>query len=253
MPFGGILVALTWGLGHWLSKGSLFAGIYTAIGGFVFGAFEQDNNEGNGAEAIEWIILSKEDGKALLISKDVLEYKPFEDDAMEADWESCSLRKWLNEEFYDNSFSDEDKLRFSAGEDAVFCLSLEEAQMNFGEYDLYSEANNCVYKIGYLCSPSEYAKRISHYSHWQIADEYNGLDSHTNPEGGKYLTMIDIYGDKLDDLDGKIIVAWWLRSQGGSGFSACYVSSNGFVGADNWLEMSDENHIGVRPAIYVTY
>ena len=38
IPFGGILVALTWGLGHWLSKGSMFAGIYTAIGGFVFGA-----------------------------------------------------------------------------------------------------------------------------------------------------------------------------------------------------------------------
>lgn len=38
IPFGGILVALTWGLGHWLSKGSMFAGIYTAIGGFVFGS-----------------------------------------------------------------------------------------------------------------------------------------------------------------------------------------------------------------------
>ena len=38
IPFGGILVAITWGLGHWFTKGSLFAGIYTAIGGFVFGA-----------------------------------------------------------------------------------------------------------------------------------------------------------------------------------------------------------------------
>ena len=38
IPFGGILVAITWGLGHWLTKGSLFAGIYTAVGGFVFGA-----------------------------------------------------------------------------------------------------------------------------------------------------------------------------------------------------------------------
>ncbi|MCR5032944.1 MAG: hypothetical protein K6A92_08775 [Lachnospiraceae bacterium] len=37
IPFGGIVVALTWGLGHWLSKGSLVTGIYTAIGGFVFG------------------------------------------------------------------------------------------------------------------------------------------------------------------------------------------------------------------------
>ena len=38
IPYGGILVALTWGLGHWLTKGSLGVGIYTAIGGFVFGS-----------------------------------------------------------------------------------------------------------------------------------------------------------------------------------------------------------------------
>lgn len=38
IPYGGILVALTWGLGHWLTKGSLGAGIYTSIGGFVFGS-----------------------------------------------------------------------------------------------------------------------------------------------------------------------------------------------------------------------
>lgn len=38
IPFGGILVALTWGLGHWLTKGSLGAGLYTAVGGFVFGS-----------------------------------------------------------------------------------------------------------------------------------------------------------------------------------------------------------------------
>ncbi len=38
IPFGGILVALTWGLGHWMTKGSLGAGLYTAFGGFVFGS-----------------------------------------------------------------------------------------------------------------------------------------------------------------------------------------------------------------------
>ena len=38
IPYGGILVALTWGLGHWFTKGSLVTGIYTAIVGFVFGS-----------------------------------------------------------------------------------------------------------------------------------------------------------------------------------------------------------------------
>ena len=37
IPFGGILVALTWGIGHWYTKGSLGKGLYTAVGGFVFG------------------------------------------------------------------------------------------------------------------------------------------------------------------------------------------------------------------------
>nr|WP_297705306.1 hypothetical protein [uncultured Butyrivibrio sp.] len=38
IPYGGILVGLTWGLGHWFTKGSLGMGIYSAIGGFVFGS-----------------------------------------------------------------------------------------------------------------------------------------------------------------------------------------------------------------------
>lgn len=37
IPYGGIVVALTWGLGHWIAKGSLATGIYIAIEGFVFG------------------------------------------------------------------------------------------------------------------------------------------------------------------------------------------------------------------------
>ena len=38
IPYGGIMTALTWGLGHWWSKGSLAAGISTAICGFALGS-----------------------------------------------------------------------------------------------------------------------------------------------------------------------------------------------------------------------
>ena len=37
IPYGGIVVALTWGMAHWFTKGSLVAGLYTAFGGFCFG------------------------------------------------------------------------------------------------------------------------------------------------------------------------------------------------------------------------
>ena len=36
-PYGGVIVALTWGLGHILSKGSVSTGIIAAIDGFVYG------------------------------------------------------------------------------------------------------------------------------------------------------------------------------------------------------------------------
>lgn len=37
IPYGGIVVALTWGMVHWMTKGSLFAGLFTAACGFCFG------------------------------------------------------------------------------------------------------------------------------------------------------------------------------------------------------------------------
>ncbi len=37
IPYGGIAVALTWGMAHWMTKGSLLTGLYTAVCGFSFG------------------------------------------------------------------------------------------------------------------------------------------------------------------------------------------------------------------------
>ncbi len=37
IPYGGIVVALTWGIAHWATKGSFFTGIFTAACGFSFG------------------------------------------------------------------------------------------------------------------------------------------------------------------------------------------------------------------------
>lgn len=38
IPYGGIIAALTWGLGHWASKGSFAAGIFSAVCGFALGS-----------------------------------------------------------------------------------------------------------------------------------------------------------------------------------------------------------------------
>ncbi len=70
-----------------------------------YGAYEQDNNQANGNEAIEWLVLDKQDGKAFLISKYCLDSRRYNPDTF-ITWENCELRKWLNTEFYHCAFSE---------------------------------------------------------------------------------------------------------------------------------------------------
>ena len=75
----------------------------------TFGKFEQDNKESNGKEDIEWIILAREGSKALVISRCALACKPYNTKKTDVTWETCSLRKWLNKDFYESAFDEEDK------------------------------------------------------------------------------------------------------------------------------------------------
>lgn len=72
-----------------------------------FGSYEQDNSVSNGNEEIEWIVLGKDYNKALLISKYVLDCKPYDlvDNSNSCSWETCSLRKWLNGDFIAAAFN----------------------------------------------------------------------------------------------------------------------------------------------------
>ena len=77
-----------------------------SMGETVFwGEFEQDNNTDNGKEEIEWIVLDIEDGRALLLSKYILDYRIFNDAFMwMISWQECGIRAWLNHQFLNESF-----------------------------------------------------------------------------------------------------------------------------------------------------
>ncbi len=59
-----------------------------------FGVYEQDGNLENGAEPIEWYLVTEQNGNALLLSKYCIEYLPF-DTSGNADWASSSIRLML--------------------------------------------------------------------------------------------------------------------------------------------------------------
>ncbi|MBQ2941751.1 MAG: TIR domain-containing protein [Clostridia bacterium] len=114
-----------------------------------FGAYEQDNNVSNGKEEIEWMVLDKQNNKILVISKYALDCKQYNEKHIDITWETCSLRRWLNNGFVNNAFSAEEtavisKVTVSADEnpeygtnpgnatqDKIFLLSIAEAKKYF--------------------------------------------------------------------------------------------------------------------------
>ena len=114
-----------------------------------FGTYEQDNDTSNGKENIEWLVLAKENNRVLVISDKALDCQKYNSSYTDVTWENCTLRKWLNNDFINAAFSDDEKARIptvtvSAGEnpywytspglateDKVFLLSITEANKYF--------------------------------------------------------------------------------------------------------------------------
>ncbi len=133
----------------------------------TFGTYEQDNNMDNGPEPIEWIVLEVRDGKAMLLSKYGLDCIKYHSKLDKVTWEKCSLRAWLNKDFLETAFSENERAAILVTDvdnsdlqgysrsfandgndtkDQVFLLSFYEA---FGAYFTTDEER--------LCLPTDYA------------------------------------------------------------------------------------------------
>lgn len=193
---------------------------YATPGGIVtFGAYEQDNDANNGAEPIEWIVLSSDGNTSLLISKQTLDSKPYNEGWTSVTWEKCTLRKWLNEEFLNAAFSEEEQAKLETvtvtaneiprdiissdpgnnTQDQVYLLSVAEANALFDGDDARK------------CQPTIYAE-----AHGAIVE-----------------------GDGNS--------CWWLRSPGRYWYDAAYVSNYGVV-CRSGKDVNDDSG-AVRPVV----
>ena len=165
----------------------------------TYGQYEQDNDTANSKEAIEWIVLANDGETVTLISKYGLDVKPYSTTFTGVTWDSCILRKWLNGEFLNAAFSEEERAKLEtvmvkadknpdystnpgkATQDKVFLLSIAEANALYSSND------------GRKCQATAYAK---------------AQGASMNVDGNSW---------------------WWLRSPGGTGSRASYVYAGGSV------------------------
>ena len=127
----------------------------------------------------EWYIIRKSNNTGnntvTLLCKDIVAEKPYDEERGETTWEKCTLRKWLNEDFY-SRFTDEEKAMIARTkcenkgnskygtyggndtEDYIFLLSLDEA-------GAVNESMRAVGLRWWLRSPGWYQNHAA-YVYW---------------------------------------------------------------------------------------
>ena len=185
------------------------------VGEYVlFGTYEQDDNDNNGKEFIEWLVLDKQDDRILVISKYVLDNKPYNESDESVTWETCTLRSWLNYEFYNTAFSYDEKAliptvtvtadknpsyKTNAGndtQDKIFLLSVSEAEKYFSSDDER------------ICDSTAYAE---YSTAWWLRTP--GYHSYWNTVVFDYGTIFTVGNTVNDEYGDGVRPAMWLETK----------------------------------------
>ena len=186
------------------------------------GSFEQDDNAENGKERIEWVVLDVQDGRSLLISKYALDCRLYNmDDRPDLTWETCSLRKWMNEDFLREAFS---------GEEQKSILEITVSADRNPEYDT-DPGKDTEEQIFLLSIPE--------------AERYFDSDAAGQCIVSPYALAKGCYADPRDGS-----CDWWLRSPGFNTALAAFVDSCGVVRYSGDAVASAP--FGVRPALWIS-
>ncbi len=176
----------------------------------VFGHYEQDNNTANGKEPVEWSVIGVEGNKVYLISKYILDLQRYNIEKVDVVWETCNLRKWLNNDFYDAAFSDEEK----------------RVMKNLS----YTDTDGTWIMDNVRCPSASEVEAI-----WPVQQDRSAKVT-------EYVYALQDY------TNGTIEGQWWLRSESeynGLFRTAQDVYSSGLIGVDNFRSTT----VGVRPCI----
>ncbi|MDF2686986.1 MAG: hypothetical protein K0S55_2169 [Clostridia bacterium] len=187
----------------------------------------------------DWLVLDKQNGKALILSETVTEFRRYHHTNTNITWAECELRGYLNDEFY-NTFNENEKSRIiktkvttptqlwhgtDGGKDTddyIFLLSVQEVVKYFGDSgDMEARKGWWARMEGYWLGNGFGQVLFDKYNNTRIAKNVNG-----NKE------------------------TWWLRSPGRLNIFAMAVGTDGALGFTG--HGIDHTNKTVRPAMWIS-
>lgn len=176
----------------------------------VFGSYEQ----GEGQVPIEWTVLDRQEDRALLLSKYALDAMPFHEvEDWNVTWADCMLRSWLNGEFLDVAFSDEERMQIiqvtNATEnapdtqDSVFLLSLDELNAYFPD-----EESRVAEATDYAAGQGGRVSRETGMTYWWLRTKATVGDAALMV---RYDGAVNEFGDSMEAAIYTVRLAIWVH------------------------------------------
>lgn len=191
----------------------------------TFGAYPQTAS-GSDSTPIQWFVLEEDDGKALLVSRYLLETMTYNPERAGSKWEESALRQWLNEDFLNNAFTEEERA-------AILLTDVDNSwKESYGRecVDGGGDTQDMVFLLSY--------KQAMKY----FRGKKDRICAMTD-----YVTAKIAHVEGVEQWESGVAGYWWLRSPGlAVSCVACVqydgVISNGYVTYEG---------VCVRPALWV--
>lgn len=210
-----------------------------------FGSYMQSEDT-SVKKPIKWRVLSVNGDDAFLLADKILDYEKYNEVREDVTWETCTLRKWLNENFYNEAFDTEEKGAIT-----------ETVVVNDDNHWRETNGGNDTKDNVYLLSISEASNvelgfdlgddGLEYDAEWGIDPAIDNFIVNTKLRKAKITNYAKYKGAVESGYD--YWYGWWLRSPGGSGNEASYVSGNG--GGEIIGNYVDNSSYGVRPALHI--
>lgn len=167
---------------------------------------------------LRWNVLSVDGDTATLISDSILHMMPFQSADSSTKWESSPIRTWLNTEFYQSAFSEQERT-------AIRSVTVKHAADGENPETAPPDTIDRLYLLSADEAVNEAYGFVSGKQRQRDMTEYAALASRTN----------------------ELVSGWWLRTPGHEAGRIRYVA--GENGAINFLGCSVDGYCGVCPVL----
>lgn len=200
----------------------------------TLGTYPQSAN-GDDLTPIEWRVLARDGNKALLISRYGLDVQPYNSEKTDVTWETCTLRTWLNNTFFNKAFT--------SAEQATILTTTVYNFWTEGNTEWESGGGNTTQDRIFLLSYEEANQYLQVKYRQGIGD--NNRASRVTPT--EYALARGAYTQDYKTPEGADAGWWWLRSPGREQRHAAIVSHNGFL---SYSVVSSTSGL-IRPAVWI--